>query len=106
MQVQLLVRNVTSKTHVRSSSGSPKLTHSCASVGAFWGGTPRRYRLRVRTLLIVGVGRGPVDGRASRVGAPRAGRGATRILARPSGRAGSSRMIGAWRERLMNSKAP
>src|ERR1700733_12144463 len=59
MQVQLLVRNVTSKTHVRSSSGSPKLTHSCASVGALVGGTPRRYRLRTRTLLIVAPERSP-----------------------------------------------
>src|SRR5580704_7739036 len=43
MQVQLLVRNVTSKTHVRSSSGSPKLTHSWVSLGALVGGTRRRY---------------------------------------------------------------
>ena len=33
MQVQLLVRNVASKTHVLSSSSSSKLIHSCASVG-------------------------------------------------------------------------
>src|SRR4051812_33881356 len=33
MHVQLLARNVTSKTHVRSSSGSSKLTHSWADCG-------------------------------------------------------------------------
>src|SRR5258708_36809837 len=33
MHVQGLVRNVTSKAHTRSSSGSSKLTHSCASSG-------------------------------------------------------------------------
>src|SRR2546430_9173968 len=34
MQVQRLSRKVTSKTQVRSSSGSSKLTHSWASAGA------------------------------------------------------------------------
>src|SRR6202167_5934753 len=33
MQVQLLVRNVTSNIHVRSSSSSSKLIHSCVSMG-------------------------------------------------------------------------
>src|SRR5579864_5432361 len=38
MQSQLLSRNVTSKTQVRSSSGSGKLTHSCAPGGGVTGG--------------------------------------------------------------------
>jgi hypothetical protein len=33
MQVQLLVKNVTSNIHVRSSSSSSKLIHSCVSMG-------------------------------------------------------------------------
>ena len=42
MHVHELVRKVTSKSQVRSSSGSSKLTHSWASEGAcLWGrGTP------------------------------------------------------------------
>src|ERR1700722_3230200 len=84
MQVQLLVRNVTSKTQVRSSSGSPKLTHSCESVGAVTGGTSRRYRLRAPPLLI-SLPRGPTDTRVSPT------RGERRRVGDPSRRRQSGR---------------
>ena len=45
MQVQLLVRNVASKTQVRSSSSSSKLIHSCVSVGVDGHGQAR-YSVR------------------------------------------------------------
>src|ERR1700722_17053960 len=48
MQVQLLVRNVTSNIHVRSSSSSSKLIHSCVSVGV-WATARTLQRARGRS---------------------------------------------------------
>ncbi len=85
MQFQELSRKVTSITHVRSSSGSSKLSHSCAS-----GGTPGDVICAVMAPRLLPAkfragGLGTAEPRLTQAGAP-----ARRLGARTTGAGGSA----------------